>query len=513
MAKVFLSYSSHDRSFVVALAEELVRAEHHVWLDIWRISGRVPFWEEIKEGIEQCTHFVFAISPDSISSGSGARIELDHAAGLPPERRPVIVPILVRETDFSSLPITISPGRLHIHDFVHKPYDAMLSNVLHALADRNSNSKAHSAFSQEQRRYALRFAEALALIRDGAYEQAIENLKALAAAGYQPRFFSLQTVIEHAERSLYQVRRRQEAQQAYEEIAALSQVNLDLAISAWREFRSNYPEYLDDPLDLNYQLRPRQKQALHLKDVSDFLPDFTWCGVTAGHVLIESATDPHKCNPIGSGGGLFKVAAFKIAQTPITNAQYQVFLEAPDGYRDIRWWTYSLHATAWRRKRPHPNRVINSGDRLPRTRVSWFDAVAFCIWLSHRTGRRITLPTEIQWQRAAQGDDNLKYPYGNRFDPKRCNTRESGIGAPTPVDAYPNGRSPFGVLDMHGNVWEWCLTEWQTDETHLDGHNPRVLRGGSWSSEGALVNNFYRYQNIPGIELDSIGFRPVLLPD
>lgn len=513
MAHVFLSYNEQDRPFILALAEHLVRAEHDVWLDVWRISGRVPYWEEIKEGIEQCSHFIFAISPDSIASDSNARVELEHAASLPADQRPIIVPILVRETDLKRLPSAISPSWLHIHDFVHKPYETMLSSVLHALAARNAADRARSSLSNEQRTATLRFAEALALLRDGAYEQAIEMLETLAAQGYQPRFFSLQAVIDHAERSLYQVRRRQEAQQAYQEIAALSEVDFELACKAWAEFRRNYPEHTDDPLDLHRVLRARNRQGAHGQAVGNLLPDFAWCNVSEGYVLIEDATDPRKYNPTGSGGGLFHVPAFKIAQTPITNAQYQVFLDAPDGYRDIRWWTYSLHASAWRRKRPQPKPTIVLGDRLPRTRVSWFDAVAFCIWLSHRTGKRISLPSELQWQRAAQGDDNRRYPYGKHFDPKRCNTRESGIGAPTAVDTYPNGKSPFGVLDMQGNVWEWCLTEWQTDELHLEGNNPRVLRGGAWSSEGALVNNFYRYQNIPSVELDSIGFRPVLLPE
>jgi formylglycine-generating enzyme required for sulfatase activity len=513
MARVFLSYNSQDRPFILQLAEQLVRAEHDVWLDIWRISGRVPYWEEIKDGIEQCTHFIFAISPESISPESGSRIELDHAAGLPPERRPIIVPILVRETDLKSLPITISPGRLHIHDFVHKPYEAMLSNVLHALADRASTNRARPTLNSEQRTATLRFAEALALMREGAYEQAIEMLQALAAQGYQPRFFSLQAVIDHAERSLYQIRRRQEAQEAYDEIAALRHINFELACKAWADFRRNYPEHTDDPLELSRLLRPRHKHGNSRHEAASFLPDFAWCDVAEGYVLIEDATDPRKYNPSGSSGGLFHVPAFKIARTPITNAQYQVFLDAPDGYRDIRWWTYSLHASAWRRKRPQPKPTVILGERLPRTRVSWFDAVAFCIWLSHRTGRRISLPSELQWQRAAQGDDNRRYPYGKHFDPKRCNTREAGIGAPTAVDAYPDGKSPFGALDMQGNVWEWCLTEWETDDVHLEGNNPRVLRGGAWSSEGALVTTFYRYQNIPAVELDSIGFRPVLLPD
>ncbi|MFQ3536760.1 MAG: SUMF1/EgtB/PvdO family nonheme iron enzyme [Aggregatilineales bacterium] len=511
MARVFISYNSQDRPFVLRLAEQLQQAEHEVWLDVWRISGRQPYWEEIKAGIEACTHFLFIISPESISTQSGARIELDHAAGLPPERRPIIVPILARETSLEALPITISPGRLHIHDFVRKPYEAMLSSVLHAIAERVS-ANLQQASKMQQRRSGLRFAEALALIREGAYEYALELLESLAAEGYQPRYFSLKAVIEHAKHASYQKQRRQEAQDAYEEIAALRHVDLEMASKAWAQFCHDYPEYTDDPLELGRLLRPRHKTGSSKPNADEILPDFAWCSISAGFVFVENATDPRKYNPVGSGGGLFQVSEFKIARTPITNAQYQVFLDALDGYRDIRWWTYSPQAMAWRRKRPQPTASAFPGERLPRTRVSWFDAVAFCIWLSHRTGRRINLPTELQWQHAAQGDDNRPYPYGKIFDPKRCNTREAGLSKPTPVDAYPNGKSPFGVLDMQGNVWEWCLNEWETDATSLEGSRPRLLRGGAWSSEGALVNMFYRYQNIPSIELDLIGFRPVLLP-
>src|SRR5258707_2868273 len=74
VSRVLVSYSSKDRDFVVRLAEDLQKAGHDVWLDTWKITGRKPYWSEIQEGIESCSHFIFAVSPDSISEDGGAII-------------------------------------------------------------------------------------------------------------------------------------------------------------------------------------------------------------------------------------------------------------------------------------------------------------------------------------------------------------------------------------------------------------------------------------------------------
>jgi formylglycine-generating enzyme required for sulfatase activity len=116
--------------------------------------------------------------------------------------------------------------------------------------------------------------------------------------------------------------------------------------------------------------------------------------------------------------------------------------------------------------------------------VSWYEAVAFCLWLTDVTGENIMLPTEAQWQYAAQGDDGRAYPWGPKWDPTRCNNNVDGkgIGKTTPVQHYENqGQSQFGVVDMAGNVWEWCLTDYdnKTNVFNIDA-TLRVLRGGSW---------------------------------
>lgn len=132
MANVFISYSSDDRPFALRLAEDVGKFGNSVWIDVQEISGREPYWDEIKEAIESCAQFVFLISPDSVSKARSVWKELYHADSLRP--RPNIVPIMVRPTLSASLPIQISPGIYQIHDAVKETYEGILPRVLTALS-------------------------------------------------------------------------------------------------------------------------------------------------------------------------------------------------------------------------------------------------------------------------------------------------------------------------------------------------------------------------------------------
>ena len=239
--------------------------------------------------------------------------------------------------------------------------------------------------------------------------------------------------------------------------------------------------------------------------MDELLPHpFEWCKIPAGEVTVANR--------------FYKVDTFHIAKYPITNAQYRQFSTHEDGYVNDSWWDFSDHSIAWRKLNVQSIRTGYFGDDLPRTYVSWYEAIAFCSWLTHLiygndnpNNVRITLPTEEQWQRAAQGDDDREYPWGDRFSKYHCNTLKSGLEQPTPVTQYPTGASPYGVMDMCGNVSDWCLTQWETLATDLTSDTSRVLRGGSWDANRSLSRTFSRDCAPPSESYFTAGFRVVVL--
>ena len=96
----------------------------------------------------------------------------------------------------------------------------------------------------------------------------------------------------------------------------------------------------------------------------------------------------------------------------------------------------------------------------PQVGVSWYEAVAYCNWLSERLGYTVRLPSEAEWERAARSTDGRIYPWGDEFDARRCNMSDTGIGATSTVGIFPDGDADCGAADMSGNVWEWCSTKW-----------------------------------------------------
>ena len=140
---------------------------------------------------------------------------------------------------------------------------------------------------------------------------------------------------------------------------------------------------------------------------------------------------------------------YAIGKYPITNQEYKAFTDATGYQTPVHWVDGKIPEG----KENHP--VVN---------VNYYDAQAYCKWLSKITGETYRLPTEEEWEKAARGADGRRYPWGNEWNSNLANTVESGIGDTTPVGKYsPNGDSPYGVADMVGNVWEWTSTEWEED--------------------------------------------------
>lgn len=151
-------------------------------------------------------------------------------------------------------------------------------------------------------------------------------------------------------------------------------------------------------------------------------------------------------------------------------------------------------------------------DQLPAAGVNWFDAREFCQWRSAR------LPSEAEWEKAARGTQGLEYPWGNDWNPKVTNTGDDGAWEEgiAPVGSYPDNKSPYGVYDMSGNVWEW-VNDWyepypdSTFKSELFGQKMRVIRGGGGGIGHYAISYFFRgatrQYSEPEMESDDVGFR------
>ncbi len=244
-----------------------------------------------------------------------------------------------------------------------------------------------------------------------------------------------------------------------------------------------------------------------LLDLMTLLPaPLGWIDIPAGTVRLDDIGG-YLTQPL-----LTQVPAFTMARYPVTNAQYQVFVDALDGYSHPDCWTFSDAALLWWAEHPRAKPVQYGSPTDPRTHITWYEAVAFTRWLSARSGIAVRLPSESEWQRAAQGDDGRRYPWGDEWDATRCanSTSAKRIGTTSVHEHEGSGDSPFGVVDMVGNVWEWCLTGWQTGSETITRDEVRVLRGGSWFDD---IGSFFTVTNRkswnPEIESDLRGFRVV----
>jgi toxoflavin biosynthesis protein ToxD len=184
-----------------------------------------------------------------------------------------------------------------------------------------------------------------------------------------------------------------------------------------------------------------------------------WVYIPAGYFWMGSdSSDPDADSDEKPRHRLY-LPAYYIGKYPVTNQQYDVFVRAT-GRNAPRGWENGRFP---RHKADHPV-----------TYLFWSDAVAFCQWAARLSGLPLRLPTEAEWEKAARGPKGYRYPWGNHWDPRRCNTSESNIRDTTPVTHYPNGVSPYGVWDMCGNVWEWTSSEYRAYPYQPDDGRERM---------------------------------------
>jgi formylglycine-generating enzyme required for sulfatase activity len=211
---------------------------------------------------------------------------------------------------------------------------------------------------------------------------------------------------------------------------------------------------------------------------------------------------------------------YYIAHYPVTVAQFRAFVE-DSGYE------------------PRDSDSLRGVDNHPVRYVTWYDALAYCDWLTQKLrewektpeplgtllrkeGWVITLPSEAEWEKAARGgEDKRRYPWGDDPDPNRANYDNTGIGTTSVVGCFPGGGSPCGAEDLSGNVWEWTRSlyeDYPYDPTdgreNLEAGNDvaRVLRGGSFLDPAVFVRCAARFRLVPDLRGRYVGFRVVVAP-
>lgn len=226
---------------------------------------------------------------------------------------------------------------------------------------------------------------------------------------------------------------------------------------------------------------------------------------------------------------------FYMAKTPVTNAQFDVFVKAKSyqttaektGFAFV--WNGStwaiVYGADWRHPGGPKTGIAQKPDH-PVVQVSWHDAVAFCDWLSEVTEQTVRLPTEAQWEKAARvplasGRSCRKYPWGDMPPTHKLCNFHMNVGDTTTVSDYAMGATPStGILNMAGNVWEWCGDWYNKDYyDHSPERDPigpeagksqaRVLRGGSWNCVPRDVRATVRSWLVPTSMDNSVGFRCV----
>jgi formylglycine-generating enzyme required for sulfatase activity len=283
-----------------------------------------------------------------------------------------------------------------------------------------------------------------------------------------------------------------------------------------------------------------------------------FCHVPGGAFYMGDGSNEHRNETLNKG--------YWIARFPVTNAQYNAFVEA-GGYQQEIYWQEAKEKQVWRggkvkgwRDDEYRNVPFDYGKPFhlpnhPVAGVSWYEALAFSRWLSDHWREAgfidktasVKLPSEAEWEKAARGGEEIpsapvicsleklsidncqltinnspkrRYPFGEKADPNRSNYVETGIGSSSAVGCFSGGAGPCGCEEMSGNVLEWCRSLYKDypykpgdGREDLQDSAARVLRGGAFDNNSSGVRCAARYGGSPGDRDGGIGFRVVLSPD
>ena len=200
-----------------------------------------------------------------------------------------------------------------------------------------------------------------------------------------------------------------------------------------------------------------------------------------------------------------ELSGFEVSRYTVTNMEYLRFLKETDR-RAPSWWSGTVVGPSF------PPWKANH----PVWGITWDDAVSYCRWLSEKSGNEYRLPHEAEWEKASRGTDGRDYPWGSGFTDDRCNTAEAKILGTTPVGLYPLGASPFGVMDMAGNVEEWTLDSPNNNTTlpersqFLRTQEHKITKGSGWRDSWYASRCTFKRVRGKSYDIDAggrVGFR------
>jgi formylglycine-generating enzyme required for sulfatase activity len=270
--------------------------------------------------------------------------------------------------------------------------------------------------------------------------------------------------------------------------------------------------------------------------------------VSAGTFLMGSKADDPLAWEDEKPQHVFEIPYdYWVARLPVTQADFGAFVRATGHVTRAEgegWcWVWPAETMQWEKVEGaswrNPWGTYGSPEDLedtPVVQVCWYDALAYCDWLNQAhahdlgAGHHFRLPSEAEWEKAARGPHGRQFPWGEVFQPGRCNSREDGTCRLVAVGTYsPSGDSPYGLADMGGNIWEWTTTLWGSnrdkatfvypyrsqdgrEELNAGERHYRIIRGGSYKDDRQGVRAACRDLDPPHYALSNLGFRVFLAP-
>lgn len=525
MTDVFISYSRRNLALIEQIDAALTERGKQVWFDKKKepLEGIPPgskWWDEIKHGIDDADNFLFVISPESVVS---PYCNAEIAFALQQQKRIVTAFYLADKSEIATrqaidtaidaiggeqvLPPVVSAPVSNLRLLTRQNW-LVLSEVQYAsFADGDGFERSLDELVN-------------ALDLDLAWVRTLSQLRQAAqiwdANGRHEDY-------RWGEIRLKPIRKTIE----------LKSLELEDLVRDFiePEQRRLYRELCDEQTtherrrDIGDRLSAigiSDELAFHGMDVRDGVPDICWLPVDVPEGL-RGRPVPFKDHK-GQIYGEFVLQPYHIAKHLISVVQFDVFLHENVGFRNLNWWV-DLPQGYWFQEMALQQNKLRYN---PRDSLSWYQGVAYSRWLNYclrgtsvdetylviGENAEVRLPTEWEWQWAAQNGVEIRtYPWGD-WQEGHANTIEAGLSRAIAVGMYPHGAAMCGVHDMAGNLFEWCSNDYE-DPNIVDGYGngkTKVLRGGAFYRNQSFAACAYRGRDNPDNGTYPYGLRLVVVP-